>query len=129
MSRNKDTLLYQRIDLFMQHIPRFWIDGAPKLARDAGVPRSTLHDVLRCRHVPSYRVAVQITEALSRALGTTLHCDDVLSFTGSFSRSVCDICGCRCLPDAAYNHDGSRKAEYAHLVGGDWETVPYASRP
>jgi hypothetical protein len=111
-----------RLSDFFSHIPRYWDDAGTRLAIDAGISPSAIYHLMKGRWTPTYRVAIGITEAIGRQLGRELHTSEIFTFTGRFrTPSVCELCGCKgCLPEAAYNEDGTRKAQYRHLKGGDW---------
>jgi len=110
----------------MRHIPRYSIDGPAKLARDIGIGQTTIYDILHYRRTPGYWIIIKMTHLFSVKLGKRLHTDELFSLTGDFPTQICELCNCRgCLPDEAYNDDGSRKAEYQHLIGGDFvEPMP-----
>ena len=114
--------LYHRLPAVLRHVPRYAIDGPIKLARDVGIGKTTIYDIIHRRRAPGYWIVIKITHLLGVKLGKRLHTDDLFSLTGDYPTSACEVCGCKgCLPDEVFNPDGSRKPEYAHLKGGDFD--------
>ena len=87
-----------RIRELMGHTTRYCFDGRSRLVADTGVSRSEVTRLLSGDCNPSYRVVCAVIEAIERDLGTRIDGRDVLSFTGDFRNSVCEIVGCRGCP-------------------------------
>ncbi len=112
----KNPVPHNRVQMVMLHTTRYAFEGQAKLAHDAGVCRSTI----------SRRLAQAITDALSRTLRLPLKTSDLFSQDGSYSEpSACALSGCRgCLPEAAYDHKGRRRPQWANARPGDWSLSP-----
>lgn len=106
----------------MIHIPWYSIQGATRLAADAGLAKSTISQLVRGKSNPFYITVARIVNVLERRLSRKLDLREVVSETGTYpTKFVCEVVGCRwCLPDLVYHDDGSRKAEYAGIVKGQW---------
>jgi len=87
-----------RLREIMGHTTRYCFDGRSRLVADTGVSRSEVTRILSGDCNPSYRVVCAVIEALERDLGIRIDSRDVLSFTGEFRNTVCDIVGCRGCP-------------------------------
>lgn len=112
----------QRIRAIMMHTTRYAFDGVSRLAQDIGVTPSGLYRILNGKRRPSFSLMMALTEALERELGRTLDPRELMTFSGTFpTPEVCTLCGCRgCLPDEAYQADGTLKPAYRHVAPGTW---------
>lgn len=108
----------------MAHHDRYSFKGITRLAKDAGVSPSSVSRVINGKMNPSFLMVARLTEALEKELGYRIDPRDLLSENGKFlTRFVCDLTGCKgCLPDMAWDEFGSKKATYADVKPGEWET-------
>lgn len=115
----------------MSHTSRYAFEGKARLARDTGLGRMTIIRLLSGRHEPSYYVVQAVVGALEAALGRSLDVRDVITYSGGFERSACDICGCSgCLPDGALREDGAIDRAYGEVPPGTWkEFLPLSGDP
>lgn len=121
-SQPHDPTMCNRIRALMQHVPRYSFKGFSRLAADAGISKSAVSRVVRCKACPSYALVVRIVGALERQLGRKLDLRDVVRIDGSYPTPfTCDVVGCNgCLPEWAYNEHGRLKPEYAAVRPGEW---------
>ncbi len=123
-----------RIPELLPHISWFSIEGQARLAADVGVSRSTITRLVNGTTSPSYRLVVDVTEAISRRLGgslklpSTFRLDprEIFTTDGTYpTPSACDLCGCGgCIPDYAFNPSGERHPEFKDMQPGDWCVTP-----
>ena len=115
-----------RIAAVIEHIPRYTIQGQARLARDAGVSRSAVSRLLSGQTVPSFTIALALTNALERELGKKLEPRELLSLDGTYpTPNVCDLCGCRgCLPRHAYAPDDTLHPDFRSIAPGTWSLAP-----
>lgn len=121
---------YNRVRIAMAHSCRYGFAGQARLAHDIGVSTATISRILSGKTSPSWPVAHAITDALSLALNRQLALEDLFSPDGAYAEpSGCKLCGCPagCIPEWAYEPDGSRKPEYAWMKPGDWTLAPLRS--
>lgn len=116
------TKCHNRIAAIMAHTSRYAFRGTCRLAADACVSKSTISYLVRGQTIPLFPTARSVVNCLERALNRRLDYDEVLSPDGSYPTVfVCQLVGCtRCLPDAVYESDGSRKAAFADTLSGQW---------
>ena len=113
---------YNRIHTLMVHAPRYSFQGQARLAKDAGVSRSTISRLLRGHINPSFRLAQAVTAALEKHLKRPLDPRELLSPDSTYpTASGCALAGCRgCMPEEAYDAEGNLRPEYRDLRPGDW---------
>jgi transcriptional regulator with XRE-family HTH domain len=106
----------------MAHVPRYSFRGVSRLARDAGVAKSAVSRLLRGKGQPSYLVVLRIADALSRAMGRPVDLRELAVDEGSHFPTAypCDLFGCRCLPEWAFDGSGALKEEFRGVVPGKW---------
>lgn len=114
-------LLHHRVREVAWHIPWYGFKTQARLAHDSGISPSTVSRLLRGQELPSLLVALRLTDALSHRLGRALDVGQVFSLDGLYSRSVCDLTGCRsCLPPTAYDRDDNFLAPAPGAPSGQW---------
>jgi len=76
---------------------------------------------------PSYRLVIQLTEAVERELGHHIDPRDLVAVNGRFlTPYICDVMRCRgCLPDCALDEFGERAEKYQGVKGGTWIMEQY----
>lgn len=114
----------------MAHTLWYAFEPQARLARDAGVSRSTISRLITGKINPSFRLVQAITAALSQRLNDTLDSPmtnpldprEVFSTNGVYpTSSVCRLAGCPgCLPEEAYDRNGNRRPEFQQMRPGDW---------
>ena len=114
--------IQNRVHILLVHIPKLSIRGQARLAAEVGVSRSTISRLVSGRINPSYRLARGVTDALEKMLGKPLDMREVFSTDGTYlTPSGCALCLCRgCLPEKAWNEDGTLKPEWKGARPGDW---------
>ncbi len=119
--QNRVTV-HNRVGVLLVHIPRLSIRGQARLADEAGVSRSTISRLVNGRINPSYRLARTVTSVLERLLGRPLDMRDVFSTDGTYLEpSGCKLCLCSgCLPERAWDEDGTLKPAWRDARPGDW---------
>lgn len=119
-----------RVRVFLIHIPKLSIQGQARLAAEVGASRSTISRLACGRTSPSHRLARAVADALGRLLGRPLDMREVFSADGTYpTPSGCALCGCGgCLPDEAYDAEGSLRPEWRGQRPGDWSLARPASR-
>jgi hypothetical protein len=121
-----------RLLAILDHIPAYAFDGPSRLARDAGVGRSSVWRLIHADlHQSSYRILWAVTAVLEKHLGQQIDPRDVISLDGSFpTRTVCELTGCRgCLPSHFFAESGELLPEFRHVAPGTWsERVAYLPR-
>lgn len=124
--RRSHTPVFNRVRVLMVHAPRYGFQGQARLAADAGVSRSTISRLISGRINPSFRLAQAVTAALEKHLKTQMKrplcLREVFSPDGAYpTPSGCALAGCRgCMPEEAYDAEGSLKPAYRDLRPGDW---------
>ena len=123
--------IQNRVRVLLVHIPRLSIQGQARLAAEVGVSRSTVSRLVHSRINPSYRLARGVTTALERFLGRPLDMRDVFSTDGTYlNPSGCALCGCGgCLPEEAWNENGTLKPEWRDARPGDWSRARPSEPP
>lgn len=118
----KERHIYTRIPAILAHISMYSFQGQARLAADAGTSRSTINRLVHDQCVPSFALVYAIQKALEIRLGRKLPIEEWLSLDDEWpTTSICELVGCpACLPDAAYNADGSLKPSFEHIAPGRW---------
>jgi len=119
---HKHPPIQNRVHILLVHIPKLSIRGQARLAAEVKVSRSTISRLISGRINPSYRLARGVTDALEKMLGRPLDMREVFSTDGTYlTPSGCALCLCRgCLPERAWNEDGTLKPEWKGARPGDW---------
>ena len=119
---HKHPPIQNRVHILLVHIPKLSIRGQARLAAEVKVSRSTISRLISGRINPSYRLARGVTDALEKMLGRPLDMREVFSTDGTYlTPSGCALCLCRgCLPERAWNEDGTLKPEWKEARPGDW---------
>lgn len=122
MPNGRRTVPRNRIAAVMEHTTQYAIEGRARLARDAGVSKSAVSRLVKGECVPSSTLLMAVTQALEAALGRTLDPREIVSQDGNYpTPNVCDLCGCPgCLPDRAYDEDGSLRPQWEGVEPGQW---------
>lgn len=105
------------------HLPCYSFRGTSRLAKDAGLAKSTVSQVLRGRVHPLYGTVRAIIQVLEFHLGRRIDPDELFSKDGIYpTPHICTLIGCTpgCLPDTVFTEDGSLKPEYQQLRPGQW---------
>lgn len=120
--RSRRAPIRNRLKILLIHIPKLSIQGQARLAAEVGVSRSTISRLAGGKTSPSYRLARRVADALERLLGHPLDMREVFSTDGTYpTRSGCALCRCGgCLPDEAYDAEGSLRPEWRGQRPGDW---------
>ena len=123
-----------RLSALMAHTLWYAFEPQARLAKDAGVSRSTISRLMTGKINPSFRLVQAITTALSKRLDdarevpmtTPLDPREVFSADGCYpTPSVCQLAGCPgCLPEEAYDRHNNRKEKYRNAQPGDWCRAP-----
>jgi len=116
-----------RISDVMAHTTRYAFQGVPRLARDAGIHRTTLSRVIYGKSNPFSQTVGRIASALERELKRPIDPRELFAVDGEFpTRYTCDLVGCRgCLPEAATDEFGNRKFAYQGVMPGRWVTSAF----
>ena len=122
----RDKARYKnRIAEAMNHTSRYAFAGKARLARDCGLSKMSVIRLFSGEHHPSYSVVHLVTAALEKALDRRLDVRELVSYSGEWERSICDVCGCRCcLPDGAVREDGAVDPAFAGIEPGRWKSFP-----
>ena len=108
----------------MQHIPYFSIGGPARLARDAGVAKSTISRLLSGKSTPSYRLVIAVTHAIERRANQAIGAHELFSASGTYgTQSVCSLMQCGgCLPGEIYDrYTDQVLPQYRSLRPGNWQ--------
>lgn len=116
------TRSHNRIFAVMMHTRGYAFRGTSRLARDAGVAKSTVSNLLRGKTKPLYITISRLVKCLESQLGLPLDPKELLSETGQYPTPfICYLVGCPgCLPDSVYDQDGVRKRKYGAVRSGQW---------
>lgn len=122
MPHGRKAVPHNRIAAVMEHTTKYVIEGRARLARDAGVSKSAVSRLVRRECVPSTTLMLAVTRALEKQLGRPLDPRELISPNGEYpTANVCELCGCPgCLPERAYNEDGSLKPGWEGVEPGTW---------
>jgi transcriptional regulator with XRE-family HTH domain len=117
---------HNRIQALMVHTSRYAFQGRARLAADVGCSRSTISRLLNGDSDPSFRLVRAVTTALEKHLHRPLDPRELLSPDGTYpTASGCELAGCSgCLPDEAYDRDGTLKPAYRRMRPGEWSLAP-----
>jgi len=113
---------HNRIFALMLHSSRYSERGAARLARDAGIGRTTLWRMIHGLESPYVATALKVIKCLEFNLGRKLHFKEVFSEDGKYAqKSVCRLAGCRgCLPAQAFDSNNNRRVSWASVKPGHW---------
>ena len=114
---------HNRIAAVMAHTKRYAFRGTSRLAADAGLAKATVCVLIHGRSHPLYRTFHKVVKCLEWELGRSLPYDELMSSDGRYpTMSVCELLNCKpgCMPDAAFNEDGSRDKRSEWMVPGHW---------
>lgn len=126
MMNTNDTLVrprcHNRIAAIALHSSRYSFRGTSRLAKDCGVAKSTICQLIHGRTAPLYATLEKIVSCLEYQLARKLPTREVISFDGSYPTPfVCALVGCSgCLPEFAFQPDGSLKPEWENVAPGRW---------
>lgn len=117
-----ERTIFTRLPAILDHIPYYSFQGQARLAADAGTSRSTIHRLTHNKCVPSFALVFAIQKALEMRLGRRIAIEEWLSLDNSWpTASICELVGLPpCLPDQAYNADGSLKPAFKDIAPGTW---------
>lgn len=106
----------------MAHIPFFSFRGVSRLARRAGLSKSTVSHLIHGKSSPLYTTAERIVKSIETELGKPLKQDELFSENGIYPTPyICELAGCPgCLPDAVYQKNGERREDFLHIRPGKW---------
>lgn len=113
---------HNRIAAIMAHTSRYSFRGTSRLAKDAGVAKSTICHLTHGQSSPMYvtlkRIVSQLEFQIARRLGTR----EIVSEDGTYKTPfVCQLVGCAgCMPERAFHPDGTLKDEWSHVQPGKW---------
>ena len=115
----------------MVHIKCYESQGPGRLARDAGVARSTVTRFLRGESSPSIFMVLALLKAIEQQIGREIDLRELISLDGTYpTQSVCELMGCTgCLPPGAHDQDGATRPAYQGMKGGDWSVTPPPAPP
>lgn len=121
-SGNAATKCFNRIAAIMHHCSWYSGYGTSRLARDAGVAKSTICHLMYGQTNPLYSTLERVVQCLSRRLNRELPYAEVISPNGEYPTChICQLVGCRgCLPAKAYLPDGSLRDEWKDIKPGQW---------
>lgn len=109
----------------MIHVPIYACNGSPRLAKEAGVDRSTVTRLLRSELNPSFAMVARLTEAIENKIGQRIDPRDLFAESGRFlTPHICDLFpSCNgCLPDVALNEFGELHPSFVGISKGEWVT-------
>lgn len=111
----------------MAHHDKFAFKGVARLAREAGVSRSSVSRLINGKSNPSFILVARLTTALERAYGFPIDPRDLIAEHGDFiHRFCCDLTGCPgCLPENALDEFGDRKPTFHGIEPGRWISSRY----
>lgn len=113
---------HNRISAIMAHASRYSFRGTSRLAKDAGVAKSTICHLIHGKSSPLYVTLKRIVSSLEYQVARKLGTREVVSEDGTYpTKYVCKLVGCSgCLPEQAYRPDGSLKPQWAFVKPGKW---------
>lgn len=109
------------------HIQRYSFRGLSLLARDANVSHSSLSRLVNGKCEPSYRLVIQLTEAIEHELGFHIDPRDLVAVNGRFlTPYICELMRCRgCLPEEALDEFGDRTEPFRGITPGQWVSTQH----
>lgn len=124
---NLDGPVVCRVSSAAIHLGRYSFRGLSVLARDAGLSASTISRLVNGNANPSYRLVIQLTEAIERQVGHHIDPRDIVAINGRFlTPYICDVMHCRgCLPECARDEFGERAEKYKDIHSGQWVMEQY----
>jgi transcriptional regulator with XRE-family HTH domain len=126
------SMLHNRVAAVMLHIPWYSITGPARLARDAGVAKSTISRLLSGKSTPSYRLVMAVTHAIETRANRPIGVHELFSADGAYgTERVCSLMGCKgCLPGEIYDrHTDKVQSQFRTLRPGTWELSVRAGEP
>jgi hypothetical protein len=113
---------HNRIAAVMSHTSRYAFRGTSRLAADSGLSKSTISHTVHGKTIPLYTTVARIVQCLEDKTSRPLDCRELVSEDGSYPTThICEYLRCSgCLPDTAYEDDGSRKAYATGVKPGQW---------
>lgn len=121
-SASAATRKHNRIAALMVHIPRYCFRGTSRLAKDAGLAKSTISQLVHGKSIPLYSTLHEIVKCFEHHLGIVIDLRDVVSEDGTYpTLYVCDLAGCPgCLPDSVYLPTGELRRSGDAVRAGQW---------
>lgn len=106
----------------MAHTSRYSFRGTSRLAKDAGVAKSTICHLAHGKSSPLYITLKRIVSHLEFQIARRLGTREVVSEDGRYpTASVCKLVGCSgCMPEKAFLPDGTLKDEWTDVEPGKW---------
>lgn len=106
----------------MAHSSRYSFRGTSRLAKDAGVAKSTICQLRHGRSNPFYVTLQRVIGQLEFQLARRLRTREVVSEDGTYpTKFVCKLVGCPgCIPEEAFLPDGTMKNEWKQVLPGQW---------
>src|SRR5688572_10342603 len=92
---------HNRIEAIMAHTSRYSFRGTSRLAKDAGVSKSTICQLIHGQSSPLYVTLKRIVSQLEFQIGRRLGTREVVSENGTYPTPfVCKLVGCAgCMPE------------------------------
>ena len=117
-----EHVIHTRLPEILEHLPYYSFQGQARLAKDAGTSRSTINRLIHNQCVPSFALVYAIQNALKKRLGRSILIEEWISLDNTWpTPSICTLVGCAgCLPESAYNADGTLKPAFEHIAPGTW---------
>jgi transcriptional regulator with XRE-family HTH domain len=111
-----------RLPAVLEHIPIYSFEGQARLAKDAGIARSSMSRLIKGNTAPSYRLICAVTAAIERRLGRRIDPRDLVTDEATFPTPfVCSLMECPgCLPTSAYDEEDNLKAAFYDVDPGRW---------
>lgn len=113
---------HNRIAAIMAHTSRYSFRGTSRLAKDAGVSKSTICHLTHGQSSPLYITLKRIVSHLEFQIARRLGTREVVSEDGAYPTAyVCKLVGCSgCMPEQAFLPDGTLKDEWQGVEPGKW---------
>jgi hypothetical protein len=120
--RQPPARVINRVAALMVHIPWYSCRGISRLAKDAGVAKSALSNIIAGATQPNYATLLLVTEALAKRMGRPLDLREVAIAEGMRfpTQYPCDLFGCACLPPWAYDAKDALRPEFRDISPGEW---------
>lgn len=115
-----------RLRPILLHVPYYTIEGAARLAYDAGLSRSTVSRLIRGKISPSYQVISRITKAISERYEQSLDPREIFTTNDTYpTASVCQLMNCKgCLPPEAWDErTDTLKPNWRNQKPGEWSRL------